>query len=185
MQLFKNMTETQKQEYQKKLQKLGQELGIKNPMAVPSLKKIVVNIGVKNAVADKKNMEVAEQVLTTITGQKPRVNKAKKSISSFKLREGDKIGLTVTLRGNRMHEFYSKLVNVVLPRIKDFRGVSNKAFDGQGNYTLGLSEYSVFPEVDTGKVERVLGMEMTIVTSAKNKEEGMALLKTLGMPFQK
>lgn len=179
------MTDTQRQEYNAKIKKLGEELGIKNPMAVPTLKKIVVNIGVKNAVADKKNMEVAQEVLATITGQKPRVNRAKKSISSFKLREGDKIGLTVTLRGSRMHEFYYKLVNVVLPRIKDFRGVSNKAFDAQGNYTLGLSEYSVFPEVDTGKIERVLGMEMTVVTSARTKEEGVALLKALGMPFQK
>ncbi len=179
------MTDTQKKAYKEALQKLQEELGTKNPMAVPTLKKIVVNIGVKNAVADKKNMEVAQEVLATITGQKPRINKAKKSISSFKLREGDKIGLTVTLRGNRMHEFFYKLVNVVLPRIKDFRGVSNKAFDVQGNYTLGLSEYSVFPEVDTGKIERVLGMEMTIVTTAKNKEEGVALLRVLGMPFKK
>jgi len=179
------MTDQQKQQYLEKLKKLGQQLGIKNSMAIPSLKKLVVNIGVKNAVADKKNMEVAEQVLSTITGQKPRVNKAKKSISSFKLREGDKIGLTLTLRGSRMQDFFIKLVNVVLPRIKDFRGVSLKAFDDQGNYTLGFSEYSVFPEVDTGKVERILGMEITIVTSAKNKEEGIALLKVLGMPFQK
>ena len=179
------MTDTQRQEYRQVLQKVGEQLGVKNPMAVPTLKKITVNIGVKNAVADKKNMEVAQQVLETITGQKPRVNRAKKSISSFKLREGDKIGLTVTLRGNRMHEFFYKLVNVVLPRIKDFRGVSNTAFDKQGNYTLGLSEYSVFPEVDTGKIERVLGMEMTIVTTAQNKEQGMVLLKELGMPFKK
>lgn len=179
------MTDTQKQEYKEKIKKVQEELGIKNPMAVPGLKKIVVNIGVKNAVADKKNMEVAEQVLTTITGQKPRVNKAKKSIASFKLREGDKIGLTVTLRGNRMHDFFYKLVNVVLPRIKDFRGVSSKAFDEKGNYTLGLSEYSVFPEVDTGKIERVLGIEMTIVTSATKKEDGRALMRALGMPFQK
>lgn len=179
------MTDIQRKEYKDALQKLATELGVKNPMAVPSLKKIVVNIGVKNAVADKKNMEVAQVVLATITGQKPRVNKAKKSISSFKLREGDKIGLTVTLRGNRMHEFFYKLVNVVLPRIKDFRGVSKTAFDGQGNYTLGLSEYTVFPEIDTGKIERTLGIEMTVVTTAHTKEEGVALLKVLGMPFQK
>jgi large subunit ribosomal protein L5 len=178
------MTDTQRKQYQDKIKQVQEELGIKNVMAVPTLKKIVVNIGVKNAVADKKNMEVAEQVLATITGQKPRVNRAKKSISSFKLREGDKIGLTVTLRGNRMHEFFYKLVNVVLPRIKDFRGVSNTAFDKQGNYTLGLSEYSVFPEVDTGKIERVLGLEMTIVTTATKKEDGVALMKALGMPFK-
>lgn len=164
---------------------LAQELGIKNPMAIPQLKKIVVNIGVRNAVGDKKNLEVAEQVLTQITGQKPKVTRAKKSISSFKLREGDKIGLVVTLRGKRMKDFYAKLVDVVLPRIKDFRGVTKDAFDTRGNYTLGLSEYSVFPEVDTGKVERIQGLEICIVTSAQKKEHGYVLLKEMGMPFVK
>lgn len=166
-------------------QKLAEQLGIKNPMAVPQLKKIVVNVGVKNAVADKKNVEIAEQVLAQITGQKPKVTRAKKSISSFKLREGDKIGLVVTLRGKRMWDFFTKLVDVVLPRIKDFRGVKNNAFDTRGNYTLGLSEYSVFPEVDTGKVDRIQGLEICIVTSAQKKEHGYALLKEMGMPFVK
>ncbi|HET9947114.1 MAG TPA: 50S ribosomal protein L5 [Patescibacteria group bacterium] len=174
-----------KKQYEELKKQLGEELGIKNPMAIPAIKKIVINIGVKNAVADKKNMEIAQQVLAEIAGQKPKVNAAKKSIASFKLREGDKIGLMVTLRGNRMYDFYSRLVNAVLPRIKDFRGVSSSAFDKQGNYTLGLPEYSVFPEVDTGKIDRVQGIEICIVTSANSKEEGVALLKAMGMPFQK
>lgn len=174
-----------KQQYLDLKSKLQEDLGIKNPMALPALLKIVVNVGVKNAVADKKNMELASAILTEITGQKPRINAAKKSIAAFKLREGDKIGLTVTLRGNRMYDFYSKLVNVVLPRIKDFRGVKNTAFDVKGNYTLGLTEYSVFPEVDTGKVDRAQGMEICIVTTAKNRDEGFALLKAMGMPFVK
>jgi large subunit ribosomal protein L5 len=168
-----------------KMQKLATDLGITNPMAIPHLKKIVVNVGVRNAVADKKNMEIAQNVVAEITGQKPKVTKAKKSISSFKLREGDKIGLVVTLRGKRMEDFFTKLVNVVLPRIKDFRGVKQTAFDSRGNYTLGLSEYSVFPEVDTGKVDRIQGLEICIVTSARTKEHGFALLKEMGMPFTK
>jgi large subunit ribosomal protein L5 len=174
-----------KQQYLDLKQQLQTDLGIKNPMATPALKKIVVNIGVRYATADKKNMEVVSQVLTQITGQKPKVTAAKKSIAGFKLREGDKIGLMVTLRGNRMYDFYSKLVNVVLPRIKDFRGVKSTAFDPQGNYTLGLSEYSVFPEVDTGKIDRIQGLEICIVTTARDKEHGFALLKAMGMPFQK
>ncbi len=174
-----------KKQYQELKAKLQKDLGIKNVMAVPAIIKIVVNAGVKNAVADKKNMEIASQVVTQITGQKPKINAAKKSIAAFKLREGDKIGLTVTLRGARMYDFYSKLVNVVLPRIKDFRGVKTTSFDGQGNYTLGLTEYSVFPEVDTGKIDRVQGIEICIATTAKNREEGFALLKAMGMPFQK
>lgn len=174
-----------KQQYLDLKKQLQTDLGIKNPMATPALKKIVVNVGVRYATADKKNMEVVAGVLEQITGQKPKVNAAKKSIAGFKLREGDKIGLMVTLRGNRMYDFYSKLVNVVLPRIKDFRGVKPGAFDPQGNYTLGMAEYSVFPEVDTGKIDRIQGLEICIVTSAKNKEEGFALLKAMGMPFQK
>ncbi len=164
---------------------LQSELGIKNPMAVPHLTKIVVNIGVKNAVADKKNMEVAANVLTEITGQKAKITKAKQSISGFKLREGDTIGLMTTLRGKRMYDFFEKLVTIVLPRIKDFRGVKKGSFDSRGNYTLGMAEYSVFPEVDTGKVERIQGLEITIVTTAKDSKGAFALLKNLGMPFQK
>lgn len=174
-----------KQQYLDLKKQLQTDLEIKNPMATPALKKIVVNIGVRYATADKKNMEVVSQVLTQITGQKPKVTAAKKSIAGFKLREGDKIGLMVTLRGNRMYDFYSKLVNVVLPRIKDFRGVKATAFDPQGNYTLGLAEYSVFPEVDTGKIDRIQGLEICIVTTARDKEHGFALLKAMGMPFQK
>lgn len=172
--------------YQKEvLKKLQTELKIANVMAVPKLTKIVVNIGVKNAVADKKNMEIANQVMELITGQKPKVTIAKKSISSFKLRENDKIGLVVTLRGSRMYDFYGKLVDVVLPRLKDFRGVGKNSFDQKGNYTLGIHEYSVFPEVDPGKIDRIQGLQITVVTSAKTQEEAVALLKALGMPFMK
>ena len=174
------------EKYQKEVvKKLQEVLRVKNIMAVPRLMKIVVNIGVKNAVADKKNMEIAQQVIELITGQKPKVTAAKKSISSFKLREGDKIGLAVTLRGNRMYDFFGKLVDVVLPRLKDFRGVSSNSFDEWGNYTLGISEYSVFPEIDPGKIDRVQGLQVTIATSATTKEEGRELLKAMGMPFEK
>ena len=123
--------------------------------------------------------------MSQITGQKPKVTSAKKSISSFKLRENDKIGLVVTLRGNRMYDFYAKLVDVVMPRLKDFRGVGKDSFDSRGNYTIGISEYTVFPEIDPGKFDRVQGLQITVGTTAKTKEEGVALLKALGMPFVK
>lgn len=165
--------------------KLQKELGIKNSMAVPRLSKIVVNMGVKEALSDKKNIEWGISVLSLITGQKPKVTKARKSIASFKLREGDEIGLMVTLRGKRMDDFFEKLVGVVLPRLRDFHGVSKKSFDGHGNYTLGFGEYTVFPEIDLGKAEKVQGLEVTIITTAKKDEKGLALLKALGMPFQK
>ena len=172
--------------YQKEVAKtLQKELEITNVMAVPKLTKIVVNMGVKNAVADKKNMEIATAVMEMVTGQKPKVTSAKKSISSFKLREGDKIGLVVTLRGSRMYDFYAKLVDVVLPRLKDFRGVGKESFDSRGNYTLGISEYSVFPEVDPGKIDRIQGLQITVCTSAQTKEDAIALLRALGMPFVK
>lgn len=172
--------------YQKEvIKKLQETLKIHNVMAVPRILKIVVNMGVKNAVADKKNMEVATQVVEMITGQKPKVTAAKKSISSFKLREGDKIGLAVTLRGSRMYDFYGKLVDVVLPRLKDFRGVPKNGFDGRGSYSVGISEYSVFPEIDPGKIDRIQGLQITIVTSGKTKDETFALLQALGMPFVK
>lgn len=164
---------------------LQKNLGIKNVMALPRLTKIVVNMGVKDAVADKKNMEKMAQNLAIVTGQKAKVTRAKKAIAGFKLRQGDAIGLVVTIRGKRMYAFYDKIVKVVLPRIKDFRGVSRKSFDAQGNYTLGLHEYSVFPEIDPGSVERLQGMEIVFVTSARNKEEGLALFEALGMPFTK
>lgn len=164
---------------------LEKELGIKNIYAVPRLSKIVVNMGIKDALADKKNIDNAMDILAQITGQKPKVNKAKKSISTFKLREGDKIGAMVTLRGKRMYDFYEKLVGIVLPRIRDFRGVSTKSFDGRGNYSLGFSESIMFPEIDPSKVVKVQGIEVTIVTTAKDNKEAEALLRALGMPFKK
>lgn len=180
------MTNYVQEKYQKTVAKKLQEvLSITNPMALPKLVKIVVNMGVKNATADKKNMELGIQVMELITGQKPKVTAAKKSIASFKLREGDKIGLVVTLRGSRMYDFFGKLVDIVLPRLKDFRGISKDSFDSLGNYTLGISEYSVFPEIDPGKYDRVQGLQITINTSAQNKEQAFTLLKEMGMPFKK
>lgn len=164
---------------------LRKELNIKNIYAVPKLSKIVVNMGIKDALADKKNIEAASTVLAQITGQKPKITKAKKSIATFKLREGDRIGVAATLRGKRMYDFYEKLVGIVLPRIRDFRGVSLKSFDGRGNYSLGFSESIVFPEIDPSKIEKVQGVEVTIVTTARSNEEAEALLRALGMPFAK
>ncbi len=164
---------------------LKDKLSVKNVNAVPKLLKIVVNMGIKDAVLDKKNIERAVLTLTQITGQKPKINKSKKSIATFKLREGDEIGAMVTLRGKRMYDFYEKLVKIVLPRIRDFHGVRKENFDGLGNYNLGFPESSVFPEIDPSKIERVQGLEVAIVTTAKNNEEGIALLEALGMPFRK
>lgn len=170
----------------KKAQELLQkELGIKNSMALPKLSKIVVNMGVRDALIDKKNIEKGMELMMEITGQKPKVTKAKKAIAGFKLRAGEPIGLMVTLRGKRMDGFFRKLVNVVFPRFKDFRGVSKKSFDGNGNYTLGLTETTVFPEIDPGKIDKIQGLEIVIVTTAKNNKEGLTLLSTLGMPFEK
>lgn len=172
--------------YKKEIaKKVQQALGIKNPMAVPVIKKIVVNMGVKDAVVDKKNIERAASAMTQITGQKPKIIKARKSIATFKLREGDQIGVAVTLRGTRMYAFLEKIIDIVLPRIKDFRGVSRTSFDGRGNYTLGFSEYAVFPEIDQSTVERAQGLEVIIVTSAKDNAAGIALLEALGIPFTK
>ena len=167
------------------LGELKKTLAMKNTMQVPHLEKIVVNMGVADAVMDKKNIERATVAISTITGQKPRVAKARKSIAGFKVREGDAIGLIVTLRGERMYAFFDKLVSIVFPRLRDFHGVRKTSFDPQGNYTLGMSEYSVFPEVDPSSVERVQGLEISFVTSARSKEEGLALLTALGMPFEK
>lgn len=164
---------------------LKQKLRVSNVMAVPRLVKIVINMGVKDAVADKKNIERAAKALSTITGQKPKIVKAKKSIASFKLREGDEIGAVVTLRGKRMYMFFDRLVKIVLPRLRDFHGVSRKSFDGLGNYALGLSEYAVFPEIDPASVERMQGMEIIFVTTAGDSATGIALLEAMGMPFQK
>jgi large subunit ribosomal protein L5 len=174
------------QKYQKEIiPNLQKKLDIKNPMSVPKLTKIVVNMGVKDAVSDKKNIEKMSAVLSQITGQKAKVTRAKKAIASFKLRIGDPIGLVVTLRGNRMYEFYDKLTKIVLPRIKDFRGVRRTSFDQAGNYTLGLYEYSVFPEIDPGSVEKLQGMEVVIVTNAKDRGQALVLLEEMGMPFAK
>lgn len=165
--------------------KLQEELKLKSTLATPRLTKIVVNMGVKDALADKKNIDKGIEAMSIITGQKPKVTAAKKSIATFKLREGDKVGLVVTLRGKRMYDFFEKLVGVVLPRIRDFRGVSVKSFDGRGNYTLGFAEDTVFPEIDAGKIDRLQGLEITIVTTGRDNKEGEALLRALGMPFQK
>ncbi len=178
-----NKLQTQyKTEFARKLQ---ERLGVSNVMAVPRLTKIVVNMGVKDAVADKKNIERMAEVMGKITGQKPRVAKSKKSIAAFKLREGDPIGVVVTLRGKRMYDFYEKLVTVVLPRLKDFHGVPHTSFDGRGNYTLGLPEHSVFPEIDIAGVERIQGLEIVMVTTGRTNEAGRALLEIMGMPFAK
>lgn len=166
-------------------QALQKELGIKNVMAIPQIKKIVINMGIKDALSDKKNVERAVEVLTQIAGQKPKVTKAKTSIATFKLREGDQIGVMVTLRGNRMFDFMEKLIGVVLPRLRDFRGIKKTSFDSRGNYTLGLSEFTVFPEIDPGKIDRVQGLEICITTTGKDAKEGLALLTVLGMPFEK
>ncbi|MBI5044935.1 MAG: 50S ribosomal protein L5 [Candidatus Levybacteria bacterium] len=164
---------------------IQKSLGIKNPMATPRLVKIVVNMGVKDAVADKKNVEKAGAALAQITGQKARVAKAKKSIASFKLREGEPIGVVVTLRGKRMYDFFEKLTTIVFPRIKDFHGIKRNSFDGLGNYTLGFPEYAVFPEIDPSTVEKAQGLEIVIVTSAKNDKDALVLLELLGAPFEK
>ena len=155
-----------------------------NRMQLPKIEKIVLNMGLGEAINDNKIMEEAVKELETISGQKPIITRAKKSIAAFKLREGMPVGCTVTLRQERMYDFYSKLVNIALPRVRDFRGVSPKGFDGRGNYTLGIKEQIIFPEIDYDKVNRVKGLNVTIVTSAKTDEEGFALLKLMGMPFR-
>ncbi|MDI6844877.1 MAG: 50S ribosomal protein L5 [Candidatus Saccharicenans sp.] len=166
------------------IKELQEELGIKNPMAVPRLEKIVINVGVGDATQNIKLLDVAKTELSLITGQWPAVRRAKKSISAFHVRKGQPIGCMVTLRRKRMYEFFDRLVNIVLPRVRDFRGVSPNSFDGHGNYTLGLKDQLVFPEIDYTKVERPRGMNITIVTTARNDKEAYALLKKLGMPFR-
>jgi large subunit ribosomal protein L5 len=166
------------------VKELEAEFGIANPNAVPRLGKIVINIGVGEAIQNAKLLDSARAELAQITGQQPVISRAKKSISAFKLRKGVAIACYVTLRGRRMYEFYDRLVNIVLPRVRDFRGVSPKAFDGRGNYTLGLRDQLVFPEIDYTKVDKPRGMNITIVTSARNDKESYALLKKLGMPFR-
>jgi large subunit ribosomal protein L5 len=163
---------------------LSKEFGYKNPMAVPKVEKVSINIGLGEATGNSKLMDGAVNELSLIAGQKPVVTKAKKSIAAFKLREGMSIGCMVTLRGDRMYEFLDRLMNVALPRVRDFRGVSPKSFDGRGNYTLGLRDQLIFPEIDYNKVEKTKGMNISITTSAKTDAEGLALLRHMGMPFR-
>jgi large subunit ribosomal protein L5 len=164
--------------------KLSQEFGYKNHHQVPRVEKVVVNIGLGQATQNPKLLEKATEELAAIAGQKPLVRKARKSIANFKLREGQAIGCMVTLRGDRMWEFLDRLMNVALPRVRDFKGVSPKAFDGRGNYTLGLREQIIFPEIDYDKVERITGLNVTVCTTAQTDAEGRALLGHLGMPFR-
>lgn len=162
---------------------LQEQFKYTNVMAIPKLDKVVVNIGLGEAVQNPKALDAALNDLTLITGQKPVVTKAKKSIAGFKLREGMPVGVKVTLRGDRMYEFVDRLLNVALPRVRDFRGVSPKSFDGRGNYSLGLKEQLIFPEIEYDKIDKLRGMEIVFATTAKTDEEGRALLKLLGMPF--
>ncbi|HIS02906.1 MAG TPA: 50S ribosomal protein L5 [Candidatus Pullichristensenella avicola] len=163
---------------------LKERFGYKNVMEIPKLEKVVINMGLGDCKDNSKALELAVTELATISGQKPLVTKAKKSIANFKVRAGMNVGAKVTLRGDRMYEFTDKLVSIVLPRVRDFRGVSNKAFDGRGNYSLGVREQLIFPEIDYDKVEKIRGMEMVFVTTAKTDEEARELLRLLGMPFQ-
>ena len=174
-----------KERYQKDVApQIAKDFGITNPMAVPRIEKVVINMGMGEAIANQKILDTAADELRSITGQKPVITKAKKSIASFKLRQGMPIGVVVTLRGDRMYEFLDRLVSVALPRVRDFRGVSPKAFDGRGNYTIGIREQLIFPEIDYAKVEKTHGMNISITTSARTDAEGLALLKQLGMPFR-
>ena len=163
---------------------LNEKFAYKNVMEIPKIVKVVVNMGVGDAVADPKMLDVAANDLLQITGQKPLITRAKKSIAAFKLREGMPIGCKVTLRGDRMSYFLDKLFNVSLPRIRDFRGISTNGFDGRGNYTLGLKEQLIFPEISIDKVDKVRGMDITVVTTAKTDAEGLELLRAMGMPFK-
>ncbi len=164
---------------------LKKEFGYTNPMQVPRIEKVVLNVGLGEAVSNAKLIEVVCNEIGAITGQKPVVTKARKSIASFKLRQGMPIGVTVTLRRDRMYEFLDRLMNIALPRVRDFRGVSSKSFDGKGNYTLGIKEHIIFPEIAIDKIEKVYGMNICVVTSARTDDEARSLLKYLGMPFKK
>ena len=166
-------------------EKLKDDLKLDNVMAVPKVSKIVLNVGAKEGMTDKKVLEAISDQLATIAGQKPVVRLAKKSIAAFKLREGQPVGVSVTLRGKRMYDFLEKLIAIVFPRVRDFRGISEKSFDGSGNYSLGFREQIVFPEIDYGKIDKIRGLEVTIATTAVDDLQGKALLKALGMPFEK
>ncbi len=163
---------------------LKKEFNYKNPMAVPRMEKVVISMGVGKAVQDKKFLEMAIKDLTVISGQKPVICKAKKSVSNFKVRQGDNTALKVTLRGNRMFEFMDRLISLAIPRVRDFRGLNPKSFDGRGNYSMGLTEQSVFPEVDTANIDVTQGMNITMVTTAKTNEEARKMLALFGMPFK-
>ena len=174
-----------KERYQKEVAPaIAKEFSITNPMAVPRVEKIVINMGIGEAIANAKILDTAADELRAIVGQKPVITKAKKSIASFKLRQGMPIGTMVSLRGDRMYEFLDRLVSIALPRVRDFRGVSPKAFDGRGNYTIGVREQLIFPEIDFNKVDKLRGMNISIVTTARDDEQARALLKGLGMPFR-
>ncbi len=173
-----------KERYQREIiPALTKEFNFSNQMEVPKVEKVVINIGMGEALQNAKSMDAALADLTAIAGQKPVVTRARKSIANFKLREGQPIGAMVTLRGERMYEFLDRLISIALPRIRDFRGVSRRSFDGRGNYSIGLREQIVFPEVDYDRVDKLRGLEVAIVTTARNDNEGYALLKNMGMPF--
>ncbi len=175
-----------KEQYQKEIRPaLMGSLNLSNVMQVPRVQKVVVNIGMGEAMDNPKALDAAVSDLSQITGQKPVITKARKSIANFKLREGRAIGVKVTLRGERMWAFLDRLMNIVLPRVRDFRGVSDEAFDGRGNYTLGLREQLIFPEIEYDKIDKIRGMEITIVTTAQSDDQAAALLQSLGMPFRK
>jgi large subunit ribosomal protein L5 len=174
-----------KERFEKEIRpELVKELGLKNPMQAPRLEKVVVNMGLGEAIQNGKILDASLEQMAAITGQKPVVTKARKSIANFKLRQGQSIGAMVTLRGDRMYEFFDRLVSIALPRVRDFKGVSPKAFDGKGNYTLGVREQIIFPEINYDQVEKIKGMNITVVTTARDDEEGRALLRQLGMPFR-
>jgi large subunit ribosomal protein L5 len=179
------MARLRKRYYKEIRPSLKESLGLKNINQVPRLEKIVVNLGVGEAIGDAKKLDSAMNELAAITGQKPVIRRARKSISNFKLREGMAIGCSVTLRGDRMYEFLDRLVNVAIPRIRDFRGVPAKSFDGRGDYTLGITEQIIFPEIDYDKIDKIRGMNITIVTTARTDEEGFELLQAFGMPFKR
>jgi large subunit ribosomal protein L5 len=164
---------------------LQTSLGLKNINQVPRIEKVVINMGVGDAIGDPKKLDAAAADMATISGQRPVIRRARKSISNFKLRQGMAIGCSVTLRGDRMYEFLDRLINIAIPRIRDFRGVPTNSFDGRGNYTLGISEQIIFPEIDYDKIDRIRGMNITIVTTAKTDEEAFELLQAFGMPFKR
>ena len=174
-----------KERYLKEIRSaLMQEFGYRNAMEAPRLDKVVVNMGLGEAISNGKILDASVEQLSVITGQRPVVTRARKSIANFKLRQGQSIGAMVTLRGQRAYEFLDRLVNIALPRVRDFKGVSPKAFDGKGNYTLGVKEQIIFPEINYDRVEKIKGLNITVVTTARNDEEGRALLRHLGMPFR-